>query len=90
MKPATTQQADVLSQVEQEALRQYSQALEPWEVLDVTPTHEGYLVVVTKAASDEEEEQRLLEKMAQVGTTLLLDTGVYILLEHQQGARELR
>jgi len=84
MKPATTRQAEVLSQAEQEALRQYSQALQPWEVLDVTHTHEGYLVVVTKTASDEEEEQRLLEKMAQVGTALLLDTGVYILLEHQQ------
>jgi nitrate reductase NapAB chaperone NapD len=83
MKQAAAQHAEVLSQVEQEALQQYSQALQPWEVLDVTHTHEGYLVVVTKAASDEEE-QRLLEKMTQVGTTLLLDTGVYILLEHQQ------
>ena len=83
MKQATAQHAEVLSQVEQEALQQYSQALQPWEVLDVTHTHDGYLVVVTKAASDEEE-QRLLEKMAQVGTALLLDTGVYILLEHQQ------
>ena len=84
MKQATVQHSEGLSQVEQEALHQYSQALQPWEVLDVTHTHEGYLVVVTKAASDEEEEKRLLEKMAQVGTTLLLDTGVYILLEHQQ------
>lgn len=84
MKQATAQHAEVLSQVEQEALLQYSHALQPWEVLDVTHTHEGYLVVVTKAASDEEEEQQLLEKMAQIGTALLLDTGVYILLEHQQ------
>ena len=84
MKQAMAQHAEVLSQVEQAALQQYSQALQPWEVLDVTHTHEGYLVVVTQAASDEEEEQRLLEKMAQVGTALLLDTGVYILLEHQQ------
>ena len=54
-------------------------------MLNVTHTHEGYLVVVTKAASDEEEERRLLEKIAQVGTDLLLDTGVYIFLEHQHG-----
>jgi hypothetical protein len=43
------------------------------------------LVVVTKAASDEHEEKKLLKKMAKVGTDVLLDTGVYILLEHQPG-----
>jgi len=85
MNPAAVQHAEELSLAEQKALQQYSQALQPWEVLDVMHTHEGYLVVVTQAASDEEEERRLLEKMAWVGTTLLLDTGVYILLEHQQG-----
>jgi hypothetical protein len=72
-----------LSQTEQQALQQYAAALQPWEVLDVMHTHEGYLVVVTKAASDENEEKKLLKKMAKVGTAVLLDTGVYILLEHQ-------
>jgi hypothetical protein len=74
-----------LSQAEQQALQQYAEALQPWEVVDVTHTHEGYLVVVTTAASDENEEKKLLKKMAKVGTDVLLDTGVYILLEHQQG-----
>ena len=85
MKQVTVQNSEGLSQAEQQALSQYSEALQPWKVLDVTRTHEGYLVVVTKAASDEEEEKRLLEKMARVGTDLLLDTGIYILLEHQHG-----
>ena len=85
MRQATIKNPEGLSQAEQQALNQYSEALQPWEVLDVTHTHEGYLVVVTKAVSDEEEERRLLKKMAQVGTDLLLDTGIYILLEHQHG-----
>jgi hypothetical protein len=83
MRQTAVQNSEGLSQAEQQALNQYSEALQPWEVLNVTHTHEGYLVVVTKAAADEDEERRLLEKMAQVGTDLLLNTGVYILLEHQ-------
>jgi hypothetical protein len=85
MRQIAVQNPEGLSQAEQQVLNQYSEALQPWEVLNVTHTHEGYLVVVTKAASDEEEERRLLEKIAQVGTDLLLDTGVYIFLEHQHG-----
>jgi hypothetical protein len=85
MRPTAVRTSEGLSQAEQQALQQYAEALQPWEVLDVTHTHEGYLVVVTKAASDENEEKKLLKKMAKVGTDVLLDTGVYILLEHQQG-----
>ena len=85
MRPTTVRTQDGLSQAEQQALDQYTEALRPWEVLKVTHTHEGYLVVVTTAAGDEEEESRLLEKMAKIGTEVLLDTGVYILLEHQHG-----
>ena len=85
MRQTAVRTQEGLSQAEQQALDQYTEALRPWEVLDVTHTHVGYLVVVTKAAFDEEEERRLLEKMAKVGTDLLLDTGVYILLEHQHG-----
>ena len=85
MRQTAVQTPEGLSQAEQQALDQYTEALRPWEVLDVTHTHEGYLVVVTKAAFDEDEERRLLEKMAKIGTDLLLDTGVYILLEHQHG-----
>ena len=83
MRHAAVHILDGLSQAEQQALEQYTEALRPWEVLEVTHTHEGYLVVVTKAVGDEDEERRRLEKMAQVGTDLLLDTGVYILLEAQ-------
>lgn len=83
MRQTAIQTQDGLSQAEQQALEQYTEALRPWEVLEITHTHEGYLVVVTKAVGDEDEERRRLEKMAQVGTDLLLDTGVYILLEAQ-------
>jgi hypothetical protein len=83
MRQTAVQTQEGLSQAEQQALEQYTEALRPWEVLEVTHTHEGYLVVVTKAVCDEDEERRLLEKMAKVGTDLLLDTGVYILLEPQ-------
>ena len=85
MRPTAVRTPEGLSQAEQHALQQYAEALQPWAVLDVMHTHEGYLVVVTKAASDENEEKKLLKKMAKVGTDVLLDTGVYILLEHQQG-----
>jgi hypothetical protein len=84
MRQTAVRTQEGLSRAEQQALEQYAEALRPWEVLDVAHTHEGYLVVVTTAASDENEEKRLLEKMAEVGTDVLLDTGVYILLEHQQ------
>jgi hypothetical protein len=85
MRQTAVRTPEGLSQAEQQALQQYVEALQPWEVLAVTHTHEGYLVVVTTAASDENEERKLLKKMAKVGTDVLLDTGVYILLEHQQG-----
>ena len=85
MSQATVHTSEGLSQTEQQALRQYAEALRPWEVIEVTHTHEGYLVVVTTAAPDEEKERKLLQKMAKVGTELLLDTGVYILLEPQDG-----
>ena len=78
-----------LSAAERKALKRYAEALHPWEVLDVTHTHEGYLVVVTRAAANEEEEITLLQRMAEVGTDLLLDTGVYILLE-QRGQGTVR
>ena len=81
MRQTAVHTQDGLSQAEQQALEQYTEALRPWEVLEVTHTHEGYLVVVTEAVGDEDEERRRLEKMARVGTDLLLDTGVYILLE---------
>lgn len=83
MRYAAVHISDGLSQAEQQALEHYAEALQPWEVLEVTHTHEGYLVVVTTAVSDEEKERKLLRKMAKVGTELLLDTGVYILLEPQ-------
>ena len=83
MRHAAVHISDGLSQAEQQALQQYAEALRPWEVLEVTHTHEGYLVVVTTAASDEGKERKLLRKMAKVGTEILLDTGVYILLEPQ-------
>lgn len=83
MKYATVRTREGLSQAEQQALGQYAEALKPWKVLDVTYTHEGYLVVITTAASDEERERKLLRKMAKVGTEILLNTGVYILLEPQ-------
>ena len=85
MKHAAVHTAEGLTQAEQQALQQYAEALRPWEVIEVTHTHEGYLVVVTTAAPDEEKERKLLQKMAKVGTELLLDTGVYILLEPQDG-----
>ena len=85
MRQTAIRTPEGLSQAEQQALQQYTEALQPWEVLDVTHTHEGYLVVVTTAASDEHEEKKLFKKMAKVGTEVLLDTGVYFLLEHQQG-----
>jgi len=85
MRQIAVRTPEGLSQAEQQALQQYAEALQPWEVVDVTHTHEGYLVVVTTAASDENEERKLLKKMAKVGTDILLDTGVYILLEHKQG-----
>ena len=72
-----------LSSAEREALARYAEALQPWEVLDVTHTHEGYLVVVTRASTNEEEEIALSQRMAEVGTDILLDTGVYILLEQR-------
>jgi hypothetical protein len=72
-----------LSAAEQRALDRYVAALQPQEVLDVTHTHEGYLVVVTGASATEEEEIALSQRMAEVGTDILLDTGVYILLEQQ-------
>lgn len=81
MRHAAVHISEELSQAEQQALQQYAKALRPWEVLEVTHTHEGYLVVITTAASDEEKERKLLRKMAKVGTEILLDTGVYILLE---------
>lgn len=83
MRHAAVHTSEGLTQAEQQALQQYTKALRPWEVLDVTHTHEGYLVVVTTAAPDEEKEKKLLRKMAKVGTEILLDTGVYILLEPQ-------
>lgn len=83
MRHAAVHTSEGLTQAEQQALQQYTEALRPWEVLDVTHTHEGYLVVVTTAAPDEEKEKKLLRKMAKVGTEILLDTGVYILLEPQ-------
>jgi hypothetical protein len=83
MRHAAVHTPEGLTQAEQQALQQYAEALQPWEVLNVTHTHEGYLVVVTTAASDEEKERKLLRKMAKVGTEILLDTGVYILLEPQ-------
>ena len=72
-----------LAAAEQWALDRYVAALQPQEVLDVTHTHEGYLVVVTGASATEEEEIALSQRMAEVGTDILLDTGVYILLEQQ-------
>lgn len=72
-----------LSSAERKALNHYAEALRPWEVLDVTHTHEGYLVVVTRVSANEEEEIALLQRMAEIGTDILLDTGVYILLEQQ-------
>jgi len=85
MRQIAVRTPEGLSQAEQQALQQYAEALQPWEVVAVTHTHEGYLVVITTAASDETEEKKLLKKMAKVGTDILLDTGVYILLEHKQG-----
>jgi hypothetical protein len=71
-----------LSSVEQQALSQYAAALQPLEIVDVTHTHEGYLVVRTPASVSEDEASGLYQRMAEVGTDILLETGVYILLEH--------
>ncbi len=91
MRHTAVHTSEGLTQAEQQALQQYAEALRPWEVLEVTHTHEGYLVVVTTAVSDEEKERKLLRKMAKVGTEILLDTGVYILLEPQhEEARDSR
>ena len=83
MTQVALQKSGDLSSTEREALHRYAEALQPWEVLDVTHTHEGYLVVVTQAAASEEEEITLLQRMAEIGTDILLDTGVYILLEQR-------
>ena len=83
MTDIALQQPAGLSAAEQRALDRYAAALQPWEVLDVTHTHEGYLVVVTRASATEEEEIALSHKMAEIGTDILLDTGVYVLLEQQ-------
>ena len=83
MTQVVLQKSVELSAAERKALKQYAEALHPWEVLDVTYTHEGYLVVVTGAPGNEEEEIALLQRMAKVGTDLLLDTGIYILLEQR-------
>lgn len=72
-----------LSAAERQALDRYVEALQPWGVLDVTHSHEGYLVVVTRASATEEEEIALSRRMAEIGTDILLDTGVYILLEQR-------
>jgi hypothetical protein len=72
-----------LSATEQQALARYVEVLQPREVLDVTHTHEGYLVVVTRASATEEQEIALSRRMAEIGTDILLDTGVYILLEQR-------
>ena len=56
MRHAAVHTSEGLTQAEQQALQQYAEALRPWEVVEVTHTHEGYLVVVTTAASDEEKE----------------------------------
>ena len=72
-----------LSSAEQKALARYAEALRPWEVLDITHTHEGYLVIVARSSANEEEEIALSQRMAEIGTDILLDTGVYILLEQR-------
>ena len=72
-----------LSAAGQRALDRYVVLLQPGEVLAVTHTHEGYLVVVTSASATEEEEIALSRRMAEIGTDILLDTGIYILLEQQ-------
>jgi hypothetical protein len=83
MTQVALQKPAELSASERQALDRYVAALQPWEVLDMTHTHEGYLVVVTRASATEEEEIALAQKMAEIGTDILLDTGVYILLEQQ-------
>ena len=83
MTDIALRQSAGLSAAEQRALDCYVAALQPQEVLDVTHTHEGYLVVVTRASATEEEEIALSQRMAEIGTDILLDTGVYILLEQQ-------
>ena len=82
MTHAALPQPAELSAAERRALGRYVEALQPWEVLDMTHTHEGYLVVVTRAAT-EEQEIALSQRMAEIGTDILLDTGVYILLEQR-------
>ena len=71
-----------LSAAEQQALSQYTEALRPLEIVDVTHTHEGYLVVRTPAPVSEEEVSGLYQRTAEIGTDVLLETGVYIVLEH--------
>ena len=71
-----------LSTAEQQALSQYTAALRPLEIGDVTHTHEGYLVVRTPAPVSEEEVSDLYQRTAEIGTDVLLETGVYIVLEH--------
>jgi hypothetical protein len=83
MTQVALQKPTELSASERQALDRYVTALQPWEVLDMTHTHEGYLVVVTKASAIEEEEIALSQRMAEIGTDILLDTGVYILLEQR-------
>ena len=83
MTHSALQQPAELSAAEREALDRYVAALQSREVLDMTHTHEGYLVVVTRASATEEEEIALSQRMAELGTDILLDTGVYILLEQR-------
>ena len=71
-----------LSAAEQQALSRYTAALRPLEIVDVTHTHEGYLVVRTPAPVSEGEASGLYQRTAEVGTDILLETGVYIVLEH--------
>jgi hypothetical protein len=71
-----------LSAAEQQALSQYTAALRPLEIVDITHTHEGYLVVRIPDPVSEEEVSGLYQRTAEVGTDVLLETGVYIVLEH--------
>lgn len=82
MTQVASQNPMALSPVEQQALTQYAAALRPLEIVDVIHTHEGYLVVQTPASVSEDEASELYQRMAEVGTDILLETGVYILLEH--------
>lgn len=82
MTQVALQNPMALSLAEQQALTQYAAALRPLEIVDVIHTHEGYLVVQTPASVFEDEASELYQRMAEVGTDILRETGVYILLEH--------